>query len=419
MDKLEGHKSKPRFHVYEHVLSALLGLTFGLVMFDRGAINFLSPFIVADLKLSDGQLGLAASALSLTWAFAGFLVGRASDAARRRKPYLIAAVIAFSLCSAASSLAGGFVMLVAIRLLMGLAEGPVAPLANTLLLGASGERRRGLNSGIMAVCGMLLGAVAAPVLLVGLATAFGWRAAFLLAGLPGLVLAAVIALFVRETRGQTVAVSDVALTPLLQLLRIRNILLCAVIASLLLAFVSIGMIFLPLYLVQVRHLSAVEMGLVMSAIGLTGLVAGLAVPTLSDRLGRKPVLVGLGLVGAGLPLGGLLWSGGGVGVAGILAVSMMTAALPSLAIAMVPAESVDPRDRGAALGLVMGVAELAGGFAAPALAGLLANRFGLGATLIVAGACAVGAALISLALIETAPRRVTSLVGHKVLLEAA
>ena len=406
MDKLADHSARRRFHGYEYGLSALLGLTFGLVMFDRGAINFLSPFIVADLKLSNAQLGLAASALSLTWAVAGFLVGRASDAAGRRKPYLIAAVIAFSLCSAASGLAGGFVMLVAIRLLMGLAEGPVAPLTNTLLLGASGERRRGLNNGIMGVCGNLLGVAVAPVVLVGLANAFGWRATFLLAGLPGLVLAVIIAFVVRETAGRTPGAGPIALTPPLELLRVRNIALCAVIASLALAAMSVGMIFMPLYLVQVRRLSVLDMGLVMSALGLMSLVAGLGVPTLSDRLGRKPVLVGLGLLGAGLPLGGLLWSGGGVGLAAILAVSMTAGALPALDISMIPGESVDPRDRGAALGLVMGIAELAGGFAAPALAGVLADRAGLAAALGVAGACAVGAALLSLALVETAPRRV-------------
>jgi MFS family permease len=419
MDKLKDQRAEPRFAAYEYGLAVLMGLTFGLVSFDRGAINFLSPFIVADLKLSYAQLGVAASALSLTWAVAGFLVGRASDAAGRRKPYLIAAVVAFSLCSAASGLAGGFLTLVAIRLLMGLAEGPVAPLANTILLGASGEHRRGLNNGIMGVSSNLLGAAAAPIVLVGLASAFGWRAAFFLAGLPGLALAVVIALAVREASGRASAAKAVPLTPPLQLLRVRNIALSAAIASLLLAFLSVGVTFLPLYLVQVRRLSVIDMGLVMSALGIMSLVAALGVPTLSDRLGRKPVLAGLGLVGAGLPLGGLLWSGGVAGLAAILAVSMTAAALLALAIIMVPAESVDPRDRGAALGIVMGIAELVGGFAAPPLAGLLANRAGLGAALIVAGACAVGAALLSLALTETAPRRIARLGLTPIVLEAA
>ena len=419
MDKLADHSARRRFHAYELGLSVLLGLTFGLVMFDRGAITNLSPFIVAELKLSNAQLGLAASVLSLTWAASGFLVGRASDAAGRRKPYLIAAVIAFSLCSAVTGLAGGFAALVALRLLMGFAEGPVAPMINTLLLGASGERRRGLNNGIMNVSGTLLGVAAGPLVQVSLATAFGWRATFLICGLPGLVLAAVIALVVRETRGRAPSAAAIALTPLPRLLRIRNVALCAGIASLLLAFMSIAMTFLPLYLVQVRHLSALDMGMILSGAGLVGLVAGLGVPMVSDRLGRKPVLAGLGLVGAGVPLTCLFWPGGVAGLAVLLSVSMMAAALPALAIMMVPAESVDPRDRGAALGLVMGVAELTGGFAAPALAGLLADRAGLGAALCAAGVCAVAAAILSLGLTETAPRRIASRGLTPIALEAA
>jgi MFS family permease len=149
------------------------------------------------------------------------------------------------------------------------------------------------------------------------------------------------------------------------------------------------------------------------------LVAGLGVPTVSDRLGRKPVMVGLGLLGAGLPLAGIFWSGGGVGLAVILAVSMTAAAGLGLAIAIIPGESVDPRDRGAALGLVMGIAELVGGFAAPALAGLLADRAGLGAALCVAGVCAVAAAILSLALVETAPRAIAGRGLTPIALEAA
>jgi|GEM_PF-5071285 len=84
-----------RIFGYQQGLSLLLGLVSGLVFFDRGAINFLSPFIVAELKLTNAELGMASSAVALTWAAASCLVGRRSDRSGRRKPYLIAATIAF------------------------------------------------------------------------------------------------------------------------------------------------------------------------------------------------------------------------------------------------------------------------------------------------------------------------------------
>ena len=89
------------FPNYQRGLALLLGLVGGLVFFDRNAINLLSPFIVADLKLNNAELGTASSVVALTWATAGYLVGRWSDRAGRRKPYYIAAIVVFSLCSMA------------------------------------------------------------------------------------------------------------------------------------------------------------------------------------------------------------------------------------------------------------------------------------------------------------------------------
>jgi MFS family permease len=413
-----GQRAKRSFFTYQDGVAVLMGLTFGTVLFDRGAISFLSPFIVADLRLTNAQLGLAAAVISLTWALAGFLVGRASDAAGRRKPYLIAAVVAFSLCSAASGLVGSFAMLIGVRLAMGLAEGSVPPLAATLLLGASADHRRGLNMGIYAVFTGLVGSVLAPIVLVGLASHFGWRITFFLAGVPGLVLAAAIALWVREVRPVTAATPEQPSHPL-EILRVRNVRLCAVIASLLLGCAAITMIFLPLYLVQDRRLSPLDMGLVMTALGAATLAASLILPTLSDQLGRKAVLVGFAGLGAILPIGCLYWTGGIMGLTAICTFGALPGALLHVAIGIAPGESVHARDRGAALGLVMGCAELVGGFITPSLVGLLADRAGLGMALNIGGSFAVAAALLSVCLRETAPRFTTRRAKLQVALETS
>ena len=52
---------------YQVMLVALLSLNFGIVFFDRNALNFLMPFVQPDLGLSNTQVGMLASALSLTW----------------------------------------------------------------------------------------------------------------------------------------------------------------------------------------------------------------------------------------------------------------------------------------------------------------------------------------------------------------
>src|SRR6185503_2515434 len=93
---------------------------------------------------------------------------------------------------------GGFAALVAVRLAMGLGEGPVPAMATALNLGHSSDDRRGFNIGLFAFFTGLVGSTLAPLILINWATSFGWRAAFFLAGAPGLAVAALIALVVRE-----------------------------------------------------------------------------------------------------------------------------------------------------------------------------------------------------------------------------
>ena len=57
---------------YRMLLVGLLSLNFGIVFFDRNALNFLMPFVQPDLNLSNTEIGLLASALSFTWAISGY-----------------------------------------------------------------------------------------------------------------------------------------------------------------------------------------------------------------------------------------------------------------------------------------------------------------------------------------------------------
>src|SRR6185295_19809989 len=89
----------PRSSYYPAVLVSLLSLNFGILFFDRNALSFLMPFVQPELGLNNTQVGLTASALSLSWALAALGVGAAADRTGKRKPFLIACTVAFSLCS--------------------------------------------------------------------------------------------------------------------------------------------------------------------------------------------------------------------------------------------------------------------------------------------------------------------------------
>src|SRR5260370_28642941 len=107
---------------YQSMLVLLLSFNFGVLFFDRNALNFLMQFVKPDLHLSDTQVGMLSSGLSLTFAITAFLVGRLSDRLGSRKPVIVVAILAFCLFSVVSGLATSFLLLLAARLLIAAAD---------------------------------------------------------------------------------------------------------------------------------------------------------------------------------------------------------------------------------------------------------------------------------------------------------
>ena len=70
---------------YQILLTTLLSLNFGIVLFDRNALSFLMPFIQPELGLNNTQVGMLAGALSLTWAVAPLGVGAIADRQIRKQ----------------------------------------------------------------------------------------------------------------------------------------------------------------------------------------------------------------------------------------------------------------------------------------------------------------------------------------------
>jgi MFS family permease len=395
---------------YEQRLIWVLGITFGFLFFDRNAANFLMPSITEDLRFNYQQVGLIASALSFTWAVSAFLGGAVSDRTGRRKPVLLASAIAFSVCSFLSGLANSFAALFAARFLMGLVEGPFMPVSHSLVAQESAPDRRGHNMGVLQNFGSnLLGSFAAPLVLVSIAQHWSWRTAFFVAGVPGLVMALLIARYVREPPREPKPRTNASATDVmsyLTLLRYRNMTLCVLMSIFMVSWMVLGWAFLPLFYVKGRQLSADEMKVLMSLLGLSAAFFSFIVPRLSDRLGRRPVMVASNLIGVLVPLAALYFHGS-LYVLGLLVfIGWAASGTFPLFMATVPSETVPARYIATAVGLAVGVGEILGGVSAPALAGSAADRYGLNAPLYIQAGCALVGTLIALALRETAPSRV-------------
>jgi MFS transporter, ACS family, hexuronate transporter len=388
------------------LLTGLLSLNFGFVLFDRNALNFLMPFIQPQLGLNNSQVGLLAGGLSFTWALAALGIGVLSDRLGSRKGLLILATLAFSLCSFLTGFATSFLMLLGARLLMGVAEGGIMPLSQSLIATEVAPRNRGLAMGVAQGLGSsLLGSFVAPVSLVAFTLAFGWRHAFFLAGAPGLLTAALIAYLVREpaTVGSPVQRSAAGIDALRAVLAQRNVLICAVMGVLLVSYLVVCWAFMPLYLTQVRKYDATTAGWLMGTLGISATIASFAISALSDRIGRRPVLIAMPLLAVILPLGALFYAGSPWGLAAIFFVGWAVTGIFPLFMATIPAESVEVGSMATALGICMGLSEILGGALSPFLAGYAADRIGLQAPLWLLFGVALVSGLLALGLRETAP----------------
>ena len=391
---------------YQVLLVGLLCLNFGILFFDRNALNFLMPYVQPELHLTYTEVGLLGSALSLTWALAAIFVGWLSDKLARRKIIIVISTLLFAACSVISGLAQTFLMLLGARLVMGLSEGGVMPISHAMVAAEVTPERRGVAQGIAQNLGSsLLGSTVAPLVLVPVALAWGWRHAFFLAAVPGLISALLIMLLVVErplpkhpprTAGER--------PPLVETLTERNVIACAVMAVLLVSYLVVTWAFMPLVLVQYRHIDDHTAANLMAVLGVASAIAAFVIPAISDYVGRKPVMAISTLVGTILPLGALYYDGPAWMLGVIFFVGWLFNGIFPMFMATVPTESVSPRQVAAAIGIVMGVGEILGGVFAPSLAGRLSDAYGLQAPLWLLFGLAVLGAATALFLRETAPR---------------
>ncbi len=390
---------------YQTLMVGLLSLNFGILFFDRNALNFLMPFVKPDLHLSNTQVGLTASALSFSWAVATLVIGAASDRTGKRKIFLIGATIAFSLCSVLSGLATSFLALLGARFLMGIADGGVAPISQSMTALTVAPERRGIAMGVMQNFGSnLFGSFIAPVLLVAFATAFGWHRAFLITGVPGLISALLLWRFVREPEAKAVVADTESLfVRVSQVLKERNMVICAITSVLLVSYLVVCWAFMPLFLTSVRGFTPQAMGWLMGTLGISATIGSFVVTGLSDRIGRRPVMIATSLLGVTLPLGAIFYGGPAWVLGAFFVVGWALNGQFPLFMGTVPSESVDHRHMATAIAFVMCVGEIFGGVLAPTLAGWAADDYGLAAPLwIMTGLCIVSGVL-ALGLRETAP----------------
>jgi MFS family permease len=203
--------SPHRSGIYRFYVLGLLTLVYAFNFIDRQIVTILAPYIKADLGLTDAQIGLLfGTAFALFYALFGLPIARLADGWRRVDTLAIGLTL-WSMLTALSAGATSFGLLALARVGVGIGEASAAPAAFSLLQDYFGRDRRATALAIYS-SGIYLGAGASVMVGGSIVAAWdaayatqaaplglsGWQAAYLAAGLPGLLLALIVFMTVRE-----------------------------------------------------------------------------------------------------------------------------------------------------------------------------------------------------------------------------
>ena len=280
---------------YANRVLALLLAVYVFNFLDRQLLSILIEPVKADLGVSDTMMGfLTGPAFALFYTFGGLPVARLADLWSRRSVIAIAIAI-WSAMTALTGFARTTFELGLARVGVGIGEAGGTPPSHSILSDYFPPERRATALGILSAgvpIGTLIGYVAGG----WLGEELGWRYAFFLVGVPGILLSIAVRLYIREPKrgmfdapekredGKASTVAEVF--RFVWAMRSFRWLALGVGTA---AFSGYGFaIWKPVFLMRVHGFGLAETGLIVGLVsGVTGLISTLSAGWLADRLGRR------------------------------------------------------------------------------------------------------------------------------------
>ncbi len=190
--------AKPRYSGgYTGLVLSLLMLAYTLNFIDRTIIATIGQAIKVDLKLTDSQLALLGGfSFAVLYTVLGIPIARLAERWNRVSVIALALLIwsGFTmLCGGA----GSFIQLLAYRVGVGVGEAGLSPPAHSLISDYYEPKKRASALAVYSFgipLGSMIGAAAGG----WLAQTYGWRVAFMVVGTPGVIMAIIIKLIIRE-----------------------------------------------------------------------------------------------------------------------------------------------------------------------------------------------------------------------------
>jgi len=383
-----GGVAAPTFSAgYRRWLLFLLALIYTSNFVDRSILSSLAQAIKRDLALSDTQLGmLGGLTFAAFYTALGIPIARVIER-KSRVTVMTFCVAIWSVMTALCGLAQNFAQLAVARIGVGVGEAGCLPSAQSLISDHFPPSKRASALGVFAMgipIGSLIGAVAGG----WIAQHMSWRLAFALVGLPGLALAVITPLTLREPpRGhvENASPAEGPPPPLLAVLkRLWNrrtaIWVCA--GATLAATAGYGILtFVAAYFVRRFGLDYTHAGLAAGMI--SGVGAGVSIMgggLLTDWIARRDIRAYAWVSIAGLLVAMPLYVAGFTQTHWLPALLFLTAAAGAQQLYLAPTFAVannvvEPRMRATSVALMSFVWNLVGLGFGPVIVGVLSDRF--------------------------------------------
>ena len=276
---------------YKWFVLGILTLVYTFNFIDRQILVILQEPIKADLGLSDTQLGLLTGfSFAVVYVTAGIPIAWLADRSNRRN--IVAASLGiFSVMTTLSGMVQNYTQLLLARLGVGLGEAGGSPPSHSMLSDYFPEEKRGTAISIYTTgiyFGIFFGYFAGG----WIAETFGWRNAFFIVGIPGIALAFLLLILVREpqrTLASATSQDKASFKDTMAVLAKRPSFWWIALGCSTASFVGYGNgNFFPSLLIRNYGLSVTEVGVVLGIIGgTTGMLGTFLGGYLADRWGAK------------------------------------------------------------------------------------------------------------------------------------
>jgi predicted MFS family arabinose efflux permease len=361
---------------------ALLTLVLVFNSLDRSLVAVLAEPIKRDFGLTDFQFGLLGGpAFAFAYCLLTLPIARLAD--RGSRTTVIAATLAvWSALTMVCGLATQYWQLFIARMGVGCGEAGCNPAASSMLSDLFPPERRATAFGIFSL-GVPIGTFLAAVSGGWIAQSADWRLVFIVVGAPGILLALVVRVTLRDPPRRDEGTASLSYREGLRQLADKSTFIHLVAAAIVGGMATLGLVqFLNAYLIRVRGLDPMEASLDFGllagiGIGIGSYLGGVAVDWLGRRIGHAEALVGA--IGFGLAAPLYLLALRASDTTALLALMFPAMAGIGVFFTVLVACSqaiATPATRATATALMVLASQFFGGVLGPPLLGRLSDRFG-------------------------------------------